>query len=140
VDQEELIAFVRRRGQAVLATCGPDGAPQATQVSIAVTDHGEFVFDMSVHSREHQNIAAVALVALVVGGDEEVSVQCEGTAQVLAGADRDRCLRTYFQQHPQARVRALASYMVQAKVLPRTLRLSDRRPDSFGVQEIHLQH
>jgi Pyridoxamine 5'-phosphate oxidase len=139
VDREELVAFVRRRGQAVLATRGPDGAPQATAVDVAVTDQAEIVFDVSIHSREYQNLQSFPLVAMVVGGGEEVTLQCEGAADLLAGQDRDRCLRAYFQQHPDGRERALAAYLAYVRIRPRSLRLSDFRSTSFGVQEFVLE-
>jgi pyridoxine/pyridoxamine 5'-phosphate oxidase len=138
VDHLELIAFVRRRGQAVLASSGLDGAPQQTHVPIAITDQAEIVFEMSVHSREYQNIATFALVAMMIGDGEEVTVECEGTVDLLTGDDRDRCLRTYFQQHPDARERALASYLVHARIIPRTLQLRDHRDGSYGVEQIVL--
>lgn len=136
--REELVAFVRRRGQAKVATQGPDGAPQATGVSIAVTDQAEFVFDVSIHSREHQNIRAFPLVGVVIGSGEEVTLQFEGTAEVLDDDERDPYLRAYFQQHPNGRERAQASYIAYVRVRPGLLRLSDFRPESFGVQEFVL--
>jgi pyridoxine/pyridoxamine 5'-phosphate oxidase len=134
VHREELVAFVRRRGQAVVATRGPDGAPQVTSVGIAVTAEAEFVFELSIHSREHQNIRAFPLVGMVIGGDEEVTLQFEGSAERLDGDERDRCLRAYFQQHPLGRDRSQASYITYVRVRPGILRLSD----SFGVQEFVL--
>ena len=138
MDRAELVAFVQRRGHALLATRGPDGVPQVTKVRMAVTDEGEFVFDTSIHSREYQNIKAFPLVALVIGGEEEVTLEVEGPADVLAGADRDRCLRAYFQQHPDTREQAQARYVVYLRIRPSALRLSDVRTGSFGIQEIRL--
>ena len=134
MDRAELVAFVLRRRQALLATRGPDGAPQSSSVDVAVTDEAEIVFDVSIHSREYQNLVAFPLVALVIGADEEVTVQCEGTADLLSGEDRDRCLRTYFQQQPNGRDRALKAYIAHVRVRPRMLRLAD----PFGVQDILL--
>jgi general stress protein 26 len=138
VDRAELVAFVRRRGVAVVATRGPDGAPQAAEVGVAVTEDAEIIFDTSIHSREYHNILAFSQVALVVGGDEEVTVQSEGVADVLTGEDRDRCLRVYFQQYPEGRERALNPDIAHVRIRPLWIRLSDYRPGSFGVQEIQL--
>lgn len=138
MNREELVAFVRRRGQAVLATQGPDGAPQATSIGIAITDDAEIIFDLSIHSREHQNLQSSPVVALVIGADDDVTLQCEGVADVLVGVDRDRCLRVYFQQQPSGRDRAQATYITYVRVRPGQLRLSDFRAGSFGVQEFRL--
>jgi hypothetical protein len=45
VDRAQFVQVVRRRGLAVVAARGPDGAPQAALVGIAATDRGELVFD-----------------------------------------------------------------------------------------------
>ncbi len=91
MDQAELVNFVRARGFGVIASRGPDGSPQAALVGIAATDQGELVFDCSRGSRKYANIEHHRAVALVVGWDDEVTVQIEGAAEVLAGADLDRC-------------------------------------------------
>lgn len=103
MDRAELVTFVRRRGLAVVATRGPDGAPEAALVGVAATDHGEIVFDTSIGSRKYCNILAYPRVALVIGWEDEVTVQCEGIADVLRGAERARCLVAYLDQYPDGR-------------------------------------
>jgi hypothetical protein len=92
VDQRQFINFVRQRGLAVIATRGADGAPQAALIGITATERGELVFDTSRGSRKYHNLSAFAQVALVIGWDNEMTVQCEGTAEIPTGADHDRCL------------------------------------------------
>ena len=93
VDQRQFINFVRQRGLAVIATRGADGAPQAALIGITATERGELVFDTSRSSRKCGNLSAFAQVALVIGWDNEMTVQCEGTADIPTGADHDRCLQ-----------------------------------------------
>lgn len=138
MDRAELVTFVRRRGLAVVATRGPDGAPEAALVGVAATDHGEIVFDTSIGSRKYCNILAYPRVALVIGWEDEVTVQCEGSADILVGADRDRCLRTYLEQYPDGRQRACAPDIAHIRVRPGWVRHSDYRPGSFGIQETRL--
>ena len=100
MDQRQFINFVRQRGLAVLATRGADGAPQAALIGITATERGELVFDTSRSSRKYRNLSAFAQIALVIGWDNEMTVQCEGTADIPTGADRDRCLQASFAQDP----------------------------------------
>jgi hypothetical protein len=51
VDQDELIAFTRQIGLAVVATIEPGGMSQAALVGIAATDIGELMFNTSRRSR-----------------------------------------------------------------------------------------
>lgn len=75
MDRAELVTFIRQRGLAVVATRGPDGVPQAARVGVAATERGEIVFDTSEASRKHANIARDPRAAVVVGWDDEVTVQ-----------------------------------------------------------------
>jgi PPOX class probable F420-dependent enzyme len=138
MDRSQLVAFIRRRGLAVVATRGPDGAPEAALVGVAATDGAEIIFDTSVRSRKYRNIQAFPQVALVIGWDDEVTVQCEGTAHLLAGSERDRCLRAYLDQYPDGRQRAEDPEIAHVRIRPRWVRHSDYRPASFEIDETRL--
>ena len=125
---------------AVLATRGADGAPQAALVGITATGRGELVFDTTRSSRKYRNLSAFAQVALVIGWDNEMTVQCEGTADIPTGADRDRCLQAYFAQYPDGVDRAHDHDIVHVRVRPSWLRYSDYRPGSFAVEETTVGH
>jgi len=138
MDQQQFINFVRQRGLAVVATRGPDGAPQAALVGITATGRGELVFDTSRSSRKYGNLSAFAQVALVIGWDNEMTVQCEGMADIPMGADRDRCVQAYLAQYPNGVKRAHDQDIVHVRVRPSWLRYSDYRPGSFTIDETTL--
>jgi general stress protein 26 len=140
VDRQQFINFVRERGLAVLATRGADGAPQAALVGITATGRGELVFDTNRGSRKYRNLSAFAQVALVIGWDNEMTVQCEGAADIPTGADRDRCLQAYFAQYPDGVERAHDPDIVHVRVRPSWLRYSHYRPESFTVEETTVGH
>ena len=124
----------------MVATRGPDGAPQAALVGIAATDRGELMFDTAVGSRKLRNLRAFPRVAVVIGWDDEVTLQCEGHADVVVGEERDRCLRAYVQQYPDGRQRAQDPQIVLVRIRPDWGRLSDYRPDTFGAEDLDLSH
>lgn len=134
----ELIEFVRARGLGVVATVAADGAPEAALVGLAATADGELVFDTSRRSRKFVNIEPEARVAVVVGWDDEVTVQIEGVADIPTGANRDRCLEAYFAQYPDGRERAQSPNITHVRVRPRWVRYADFRPDTFGITEFSL--
>jgi len=138
MDRSELVTFIHKRGLAVVATRGPDGAPQAALVGVAATDQAEIIFDTSASSRRYRNVQANPDVALVVGWDDEVTVQCEGRADILTGVERSRCLRAYFDQYPDGRRRAQDPDIVHVRIRPHWVRYSDYRPDSFANHERRL--
>ena len=99
---------------------------------------GELVFDTAAGSRKCANLRASPRVALVVGWDDEVTLQCEGEADVVTGAERDRCLASYVAQYPDGRDRAKDPDIVLVRVRLDWGRLSDYRPDSFGTDELEI--
>ncbi len=135
MDRRELADFVRRRGLAVVATRAPDGSPEAALVGVTATDRGEIVFDTSRTSRKCRNLQHFPRVAVVVGWNDEVTVQCEGDAVVLSGAERERCLRAYLARFPDGAGRAADPDIVHVSVRPVWVRRSDFRPWGAGVEE-----
>ena len=135
MDRGELIEFVRHRGLAVVATRDAAGTPEAALVGIAATDRAELVFDTSVRSRKCVNLKAFPRVAVVIGWDDEVSVQGEGVAEVVTGQERDRCLSAYLEQYPDGRERAADPEIVLVRVRLDWVRHCDYRPESFGIVE-----
>lgn len=87
VDQRHLIEFVRERGLAVIASRSLGGEPQTALIGVAGTDRGEIVFDISTKSRKYRNIRGTPQVALVIGGEDEATLQCEGLADLPSGEE-----------------------------------------------------
>ena len=97
----EFAEFVRSFGQAVVATADRDGRPEAALVEVAANDDGELVFDTKTEARKVANLFRNARVAIVVGWGGRVSVQVEGEAELLLGAQREKYARFYASQFPQ---------------------------------------
>lgn len=97
----EIVAFVRERPDGVVSTLGPDGAPQAAYLPFAATDAGDLVFDARTASRKIANLARDSRVAVVIGGADGASLQCEGTAVVTGGADRAAAADAYAAVFPE---------------------------------------
>lgn len=138
MNTRQLVEFVRQRGLAVVATRNQEGAPQAALVGIAATHRAELIFDTSVHSRKYLNLRVFPRVAVVVGWYEEVTLQIEGDADILAGAERDRCLRAYVEQYPDGSQRSEDPEIVLVRVRVSWGRLNDYRPGSSGTEAVEL--
>src|SRR5438105_1709405 len=96
----EMVAFVRSHELAVVATVATDGSPQAAVVGIAVTDALELVFDTLDTTRKCANLRARPRVAMVIGWDDEQTLQLEGLADEPTGAELERLRATYFAAWP----------------------------------------
>ena len=97
----ELVQYVHTHGGGVVSTVGADGTPQGAYVAVAATDDGELVFNAKPASRKVANILRDARAALTIGGRNGTSLQCEGVAEVLGGADLTQCADAYYSAFPQ---------------------------------------
>jgi pyridoxine/pyridoxamine 5'-phosphate oxidase len=138
MNRAALIEFVRGRGLAVVATRTREGDPEAALVGITATDRGDLVFDTSRRSRKYANLQADQRVAVVIGWDDELTVQIEGNADEPSGDDRQRCLEAYFAQHPDGRDRAKDPDITHIRIKVNWLRYSDYRAESFVIEEATL--
>lgn len=123
--REELVQVLRRYAIAVQASVTSEGAPQAAVVGIAVSDALEIVFDTETHTRKYENLRRDPRIALVVGWDDEITVQIEGIADFPEGEELERVRACYFAAHPDGRERLAWPGIVHVRVRPTWVRFSD---------------
>lgn len=100
MNSAELLGFLRKHRYAVQASTQASGAPQAAVIGIAVSDQLELVFDTLGTTRKAHNLRRDPRIALVVGWDDEQTVQLEGTADEPSGEELARLKRVYFARFP----------------------------------------
>ena len=132
-----MLQFIRRHRYAVQASTAADGAPQAAVVGIAVTDRLEVVFDTLGTSRKAQNLRHEPRIALVVGGDDEQTLQLEGVADEPTGDELQRLKRVYLAAFPDGIEREQWPDITYVRVRITWARYSDFRPGG-AVTEIDL--
>ena len=114
-----------------------DGAPQAAVVGIAVSDALEVVFDTLGTSRKAKNLRHEPRMALVVGWDEEQTLQLEGLADEPTGDELQRLKRVYLAAFPDGIEREQWPDITYVRVRITWARHSDFRSNG-GVEEIDL--
>ena len=125
MEKEFIYKFIQQHRVAVVSSVTKDGVPESALVGIAVSGDLEIVFDTITTSRKYENIIHNPSVALVIGWDDETTVQYEGMAMELMDAD-DRYREIYYSVYPDGRERAITwPGLVHFKVLPRWLRYSN---------------
>ena len=131
-----LHTFMARQRLGVVSSIGPDGRPQAALVGIAVTPELEIVFDTVDASRKYANLTARPACAFVLGWSSEQTVQLEGEAEELRGAELERYRRLYFDAWPDGRARLGWPGIVYFVVRPRWIRYSDYDRVPALIEEI----
>jgi len=125
--REFVYDFIKQHDLAVLSTSSDGNQPEAALVGIAISENLEIVFDTVKTSRKYQNLLRNPLVALVIGWDNETTLQYEGTAIELKNTDDDNFLKEiYFAAFKDGRERAeIWPDIVHFKIIPNWVRYSN---------------
>jgi general stress protein 26 len=122
---EEVLDIVRRKRLAVVSTVHESGAPEAALVGFALTERNEVVFDTLGSSRKTVNIARRPAAALVIGWDNDITVQIEGEARRPRGDDLAYAKAAYFREWPDGRAREDWPDIAYIAVKPRWIRYAN---------------
>jgi len=134
--KEFLYTFIKKQNLAVLSTLTKDSKPEAALVGFAISEDLEIVFDTVKTSRKYQNLLQNPFVAVVIGWDNETTVQFEGIATELNGPDADRYKEIYFEVYKDGRERAQTwPHIVHFKITPNWIRYSNFN-DPVVIEEL----
>lgn len=136
-EQKKVIAdFIKSHTLGVVATVDASGQPEAAAVEYGEVDDFSLVLDVFDQSRKFKNMQQNARVAFVIGWDEDITVQYEGTAQLLSGEELIRCKAAYFAKNPRAKKWDGREGIVYVKLSPRWIRYSNLHSDPWEVFEV----
>ncbi len=130
----DVVAFLRRHLWCVQGSVSASGAPQAAVVGFVVTDNLEIVFDTTGTSRKMTNLRRDPRITIVVGWDDEQTVQIEGIADEPRGAELERLKAAYFAVYPAGVDRQAWKDITYVRVTPRWVRYSDFRPGGRVIE------
>ena len=123
--KSDLYRFMSQCKLGVLSTIADSKTPQSALVGIAVTAELEIIFDTVKSSRKYPNLVLRPRCAFVLGWAGEQTVQYEGEARELQGAELKRCQDVYFKAWPDGPGRLAWPGIVYFVVRPSWIRYSD---------------
>jgi len=135
IDLAEVLRFMEGEKFAVLATASEDGRPEAAVMGFVVTPDLEIVFDTVRSFRKYPNLKKNPRVAWVIGCTSEISVQYEGIAKELEGAELERWRAFYEKKFPDSRGRDKWPDLTYFIVRPKWVRYGVYNPDRRRVEE-----
>jgi pyridoxine/pyridoxamine 5'-phosphate oxidase len=122
---EQVFDIAKTKRYLVVSTTNESGAPEAALMGFALTQAREIVFDTLSTSRKAVNLARSSAAALVIGWDENVSLQIEGVARRPVGDDLASAKAAYFSQWPDGRARENWPNIAYVVVRPKWIRYSN---------------
>jgi uncharacterized pyridoxamine 5'-phosphate oxidase family protein len=101
VDKKKIILeFIKKEKLAVLATVG-ETVPESSVLEFGETDNLEIILDMFTASLKYKNMKANPNVSLVIGWDEDITIQYEGIAEELSGKEKTQHQEIYWKKKSQ---------------------------------------
>ena len=135
MDLAEVLRFLETEKFGVLATATQDGRPEAALMGFVVTPELDIIFDTVRSFRKYPNLKKNPRVAWVIGCTSEVSVQYEGIAQELEGAELERYKAVYEKKFPDSRGRDKWPDLTYFIVRPTWVRYGVYNPENRRVEE-----
>lgn len=132
-----ILEFLRRHTLAVIATSHRDGTPEAATIDFSVRDDLEIVFDTLEKTRKFENLSKRRSVAIVVGWDDNITVQYEGEASRVPAPDIAHYQEAHLNSVPAER-EFVEKGAVIFRVEPRWTRYSDFTKQPPEVFEVHF--
>jgi general stress protein 26 len=124
--KEFIYNFAKQHSLAVVSTISAEGNPEAAVVGFAISKDLEIVFDTVKTSRKYKNLLQNPAVAVVVGWNNETTLQYEGLATELGRDEADHYKEIYFEVYPDGRERAVTwPDIVHFKITPTWIRYSN---------------
>jgi hypothetical protein len=132
---EEVFCFMDGERLGVLSTTTNAGRPEAALMGFAVTPELEIIFDTVRSSRKYPNLKENPRVAWVVGCTTEITVQYEGEAEELGGAELAKYKEIYFRKFPDGPARENWAGITYFVVRPKWVRYCDYNPGRRRIEE-----
>ena len=139
MDQKKIIInFIKKHIIGVVSTVTADNKPESAVVEFSETEDLEIIFNTLSDSRKYKNLQTKNNVAVVIGWDEDITVQYEGEVFELSGEELAKYKEIFFKKLPHARKWKKVKGITFFKVVPKWIRYSDLRKHPWDVFEIRF--
>lgn len=136
-DKKKIIFdFIKKHKICVLSTIHKDGSPESAVVEFGESADLEIIFDTLKTYRKYKNLKENPKVAVVIGWDENITVQYEGEASELIGEEVERYKKFYFYKNPEAQRWENDEGITYFRIIPKWIRYSDLRVHPWEVFEL----
>lgn len=136
--KKRIFNFLKRHRLAVIATVNQKNNPESAVLEFSQKDNLEIIFDTLMSSRKFNNLQSHQRVALVIGWDNNITVQYEGNAHELWSNELESCKKIFFAKLPHAKKWEKNPDIRFFKCSPKWIRYSDLNKDPWEIFEINF--
>jgi len=138
MSKEEILNFIKQHNLAVISTVNNINAPQSAVVEFGELNDLTIIIDTLKTSRKYINLQANDKVAVVIGWDKDITIQIDGVAKELEGAELGLAQEAYFAKNPRARKWQTKPDIAYFAISPKWLRYSDVSKQPWQIEEFEF--
>lgn len=136
--KEDVLKFIKFHRLAVVSTVDSD-RPQAAVVEFGELDDLTIIIDTLKTSRKYKNLQTNQNVAVVIGWDNDVTVQIDGAAKELSGEELEHAKQAYIAKNPRAKKWADKPQVAYFAIKPTWMRYSDVGQHPWQIEEFEFK-
>lgn len=137
--KQDVLKFIKSHNLAVVATVSAENKPQASVLEFGELDDLTIIVDMFKTSRKYKNLQSNNEAALVIGWDDDKTVQINGTAHELTGEKLKRAQKSYFTKNPRAKKWTNNPDIAYFAIKPDWVRYTDVSKQPWLIEEFNLK-
>lgn len=136
MDKAEILKFISKHKLAVIATINKEGRPEAAVIEFCELEDFSVVIDTFRNSRKYKNIQNNKEVALVIGWDDDKTVQIEGSAVEITEPLLKGVKKKFFTKNPEAKKWGNNPEIAYVLIKPNWLRYTDLNQQPWLIKEL----
>ncbi len=138
--QQKILEFLRQQLLCVVSTVNEAGHPESALVAFSETSDLKLIFTTDDTSRKYHNLVQNPNLSVVVGWSEDarITVQYEGVARVVEGAERQEYEAIHFTKQPGSMRRKTIRTEQMIVITPVWARYTDYGHDPAEIYEEDL--
>jgi general stress protein 26 len=134
--KEKILNILEQSKLGVIATNSDSGIPESALVGVSHTSELEIVIGSMNHTRKNQNMKKDPKVSLVIGWDNSITLQIEGTAYFVTPEERILLEEIHCQKSPMYGKFKDNTNQEYIKIKPTWIRYSDFSVNPKEVWEV----
>ncbi len=138
--KKKLLEFIKKQTLAVISTTNAENNSESAVLEFGETDGLELIFDTYNTSRKYKNLQRNKNVSFVIGWDENITIQYEGTAEEIKGESAKKYKEAYWSKNPQAKRWESREGISYFKVTPKWIRYSNLTQDPWDIFEVNFSY
>ena len=134
--KQDILDFIKSHRLAVVSTASKDGKPEAAIVEFGELDDLTIIIDTLTTSRKYKNLQTNKNVAIVIGWDNDITVQIDATANELSGDDLSVAKEAYFAKNSRAKKWETRPDIAYFAFKPKWIRYSNVGTEPWEIEEL----